>query len=219
MTKAKAVEFLTNYLAQIANNISKRPGWKYSCFEELILNRGSLFDKMNDRDPLSCSGQKGLCYYNCLQAINADAFASSAVRRTVRTLPAFAYARYSYCEGFAVNRELNFVYYHAWLCDRLRAVVDPTWDDGSAYYGIIFDNSWVLDLMSSRSHRAARSADRRLTTTGTHSRPRFFGVIERGGGSGFPSISNHVVESNYLDEINFLQSGFSPEAFGKGDAE
>ncbi|MEO0835679.1 MAG: hypothetical protein AAFY16_06785 [Cyanobacteria bacterium J06642_3] len=202
MTKAKAVEFLTNYLAQIANNISKRPGWKYSCFEELILNRGSLFDKMNDRDPLSCTGQKGLCYYNCLQAINADAFASSAVRRTVRTLPAFAYARYSYCEGFAVNRELNFVYYHAWLCNRLRAVVDPTWDDGSAYYGIIFDNSWVLDLMSSRSHR--------------HS---FFGVIERGGGSGFPSISNHVVESNYLDEINFLQSGFSPEAFGKGDAE
>lgn len=200
MTKAKAVEFLTNYLAQIANNISKRPGWKYSCFEELILNRGSLFDKMNDRDPLSCTGQKGLCYYNCLQAINADAFASSAVRRTVRTLPAFAYARYSYCEGFAVNRELNFVYYHAWLCNRLRAVVDPTWDDGSAYYGIIFDNSWLLDLMSSHRHS-------------------FFGVIERGGGSGFPSISNHVVESNYLDEINFLQSGFSPEAFGKGDAE
>lgn len=168
MTKAKAVEFLTNYLAQIANNIGKRPGWKYSCFEELILNRGSLFDKMNDRDPLSCSGQKGLCYYNCLQAINSH------------------YARYSYCEGFAVNRELNFVYYHAWLCDRLGAVVDPTWDDGSAYYGIIFDNSWVLDLISSRSHR--------------HS---FFGVIE----------------SNYLDEINFLQSGFSLEAFGKGDAE
>ena len=48
-------------------------------------------------------------------------------------------SRYLYCEGYAVPEGLHFPLEHAWLIDwRTGEVHDPTWPDGVAYFGVVF---------------------------------------------------------------------------------
>jgi hypothetical protein len=74
-----------------------------------------------------------------------------------------------YVEGYAVPGNIGIPLMHAWLVDEDGRVIDPTWADGAAYYGVIipkdvysaclmglgywgiFDNLWMkpglLDLI------------------------------------------------------------------------
>lgn len=51
-----------------------------------------------------------------------------------------------YCEGFAVPPDL-FPIEHAWLVDSNGCVIDPTWKDGTDYFGVVLRKDFVLNHM------------------------------------------------------------------------
>lgn len=44
----------------------------------------------------------------------------------------------AYCEGYAVPSGIGIPLEHAWVCDARGRVIDPTWPDGSDYFGVAF---------------------------------------------------------------------------------
>lgn len=52
---------------------------------------------------------------------------------------------YIYCEGYAVGFMLPVE--HAWLIDKEGFVVDPTWKDGTDYFGIAFKLSYLTKAL------------------------------------------------------------------------
>jgi hypothetical protein len=51
---------------------------------------------------------------------------------------------YTYCEGIAYSKAINgFPFNHAFCIDKEGNVVDPTWKDGTAYYGIPFNTDFL----------------------------------------------------------------------------
>lgn len=50
-----------------------------------------------------------------------------------------------YCEGFAVSGGVGIPFEHAWCIDKDENVIDCTWDDGVAYFGIAFTTSFILE--------------------------------------------------------------------------
>jgi hypothetical protein len=45
-----------------------------------------------------------------------------------------------YVEGYAVPASVAFPMMHAWLLDPEGRVIDPTWEDGAAYFGVVIPN-------------------------------------------------------------------------------
>lgn len=50
---------------------------------------------------------------------------------------------YTYCEGFATSHLLGVAIEHAWVLDEEGYVVDPTWSDGTEYFGVAFHSLGV----------------------------------------------------------------------------
>jgi hypothetical protein len=54
------------------------------------------------------------------------------------------YRSLRYVEGFATTNHMpGWPIHHGWCIDRTGGVVDPTWTDGSAYYGVIFSKVMI----------------------------------------------------------------------------
>jgi len=52
--------------------------------------------------------------------------------------------RYTYAEGYAINRLVaGHPVVHAWCIDPEDFVVDTTWDNGSDYFGVAFRHDYV----------------------------------------------------------------------------
>ena len=56
---------------------------------------------------------------------------------------------YTYCEGYAMG---IIPVLHAWCLDKKGNVVDPTWKDGTEYYGIPFKTEYVLETAIKREY-------------------------------------------------------------------
>lgn len=54
--------------------------------------------------------------------------------------------RLHYVEGYAVRGRLMLPLAHAWCVDDDGRVYDPTWPDGTDYFGVVFERERVEDL-------------------------------------------------------------------------
>jgi hypothetical protein len=54
---------------------------------------------------------------------------------------------YTYCEGFAIG---VIPTHHGWCIDEEGYVVDPTWEDGTEYWGVAFDREFVSRAVVAR---------------------------------------------------------------------
>lgn len=119
-----------------ANLRTKRADWKYSSFEELVLDCGREMTKISEFN------EKGLpksCYWNCYQLASK--------------LPLF-----TYCEGYALSNYIELPIAHAWLLNADGEVIDPTWEKEAAeYYGIAFQFQWIKALIKSRQDRGRKN--------------------------------------------------------------
>ena len=50
---------------------------------------------------------------------------------------------YTYVEGIAMPANTLFPVHHAWCVDEFNHVIDPTWIDGAAYFGVHLNKSFV----------------------------------------------------------------------------
>lgn len=46
----------------------------------------------------------------------------------------------TYCEGYAAIKGLGIPIAHAWVVDSDGFVIDPTWKDGTEYFGVRFED-------------------------------------------------------------------------------
>lgn len=107
--------------------MADHPTWRFSSVEALVLHYGHQFEPA----PLPAGlrrGKMGNCFSNALHG--------SLDRGLV------------YVEGYAHGKILTTL--HAWNTDEAaRAAYDPTWKDGSDYFGIAFEPRWVAATMVS----------------------------------------------------------------------
>lgn len=87
---------------------------------KLLLDHGKIMvPKRFDR----IHGQRGLCYQNAFSNMDLD---------------------HCYVEGYAMKQGL-IPLAHAWLMDEDGYAIDPTWADGHYYYGVPFDNDFIME--------------------------------------------------------------------------
>lgn len=85
------------------------------------------------RTKLTGKMEMGQCYRNAFQLASTDP------------------ENLTYCEGFAMVPDL-IPLEHAWVVDKKGRVIDPTWSDGSDYFGVAFDFYWLMDFMAESGH-------------------------------------------------------------------
>lgn len=120
---------VAEYLATLSRfHQEKREGWRYSSYEELVLEQGQAWEPA----PLPPSIEHGVpkeCFSNAL-------------------LLAVARPDLTYVEGWATS---IIPVAHAWCVDYNGLVVDPTWVDSDlerAYYGVAFDTTTALTIVT-----------------------------------------------------------------------
>ena len=114
--------------ADLIDKIHQRPDFRYKSIQSLILIHGIPFLK-KVKSPLK--GQPKSCFENCFNAL-------------------WDYPNLSYCEGFAIDDDLNLAVSHAWLVNNKMEVIDPTWIGkkfkGSTYFGVVFNREFVMEM-------------------------------------------------------------------------
>ena len=55
---------------------------------------------------------------------------------------------YTYVEGYATTKVVNFPLIHAWCVTRDGKLVDPTWQDGVEYFGVPIKTDYLLEVLS-----------------------------------------------------------------------
>lgn len=126
---------ILEYLQAVKKFHTGRPlpnGFKYSCIEAFVLERGRLFTPK----PLSSNitpGEIKCCYKN--------AFELMVARKDL-----------IYVEGYAQS---IIAVLHAWCVNDKGEVIDPTWTGdtpmGTAYYGVPFDREYAIRQMLKKS--------------------------------------------------------------------
>lgn len=114
--------------ADLIDKIYQRPDFRYKSIQSLILIHGIPFLK-KVKSPLK--GKPKSCFENCFTAL-------------------WDYPNLSYCEGFAIDDDLNLAVSHAWLVNNKMEVIDPTWIGnkfkGSTYFGVVFNREFVMEM-------------------------------------------------------------------------
>ncbi len=134
----ETIQMLQEFLKKEAEFIKKnhpQPNWKYSSFEELVLDIGmemlpiALTSNIKPAKPKSC-------YFNCLEIIKKR-------------------LNFIYCEGYAIRKEVSLPLRHAWLLPpNKKAALDPTWvPAGIEYIGVPFNNKWVQSFWKLRNQK------------------------------------------------------------------
>ena len=127
------LEFL-NQQAVLIDSIYKKSTTPRKSSQRLILENGLPFLTMSKPSPFK--GEPKSCYQNCTSAL-------------------LKYPELSYCEGFAISKEVSFTIAHAWLIDNNSQVIDPTWNEDyteSTYFGVVFTNDFVRKIALKTKH-------------------------------------------------------------------
>lgn len=99
---------------------------------ELLIDRGEAFQRQEPGVPEAWQDLPGTpkaCFQNA-------------------TLAALSHPdQLVYVEGYAVSATLPIPLPHAWLVDGEGNVIDPTWPDGSEYFGIRFSSDELSEVM------------------------------------------------------------------------
>ncbi len=112
---------LTEYLSWMATHMKKgREDKPYSCFEDFVLQHGREFNRIGVV-PRSQRGRMKQCYKNAAHL-------------------ALTHHELTYVEGYAVS---IIPVMHAWCVTKRGTVIDPTWSDGYAYYGVPFTRRYL----------------------------------------------------------------------------
>jgi hypothetical protein len=118
------------WISQISDLISNARSnkWSYSSIEDFVLKNGKQYD-------YAVSGvRKGKmkeCFMNAYHLVQRD--------------PSLTYV-----EGYAKTKNLPIAVLHAWAVDKDGNVHDPTWEDGSSYFGVSFSRDFVEETIVSK---------------------------------------------------------------------
>ena len=117
---------ILNQEADLIDKLNSRSEFRYKSIQRLILETGQPF---SNRIKSPFKGEPKSCFKNCFQA-------------------RWEYPQLSYCEGFAIDDDLNLAISHAWLINDAHEVIDPTWDDapGCTYFGVVFHHEFVIEI-------------------------------------------------------------------------
>ena len=121
------LEFL-NQQADLIDSIYKKSTTPRKSSQRLILENGLPFLTMSKPSPFK--GEPKSCYQNCTSAL-------------------LKYPELSYCEEFAISKEVSIIIAHAWLIDNNSQVIDPTWNEDftdCTYFGVVFANEFVREV-------------------------------------------------------------------------
>ncbi|HPF99000.1 MAG TPA: hypothetical protein PLE77_02960 [Kiritimatiellia bacterium] len=121
---------ITEMIRQKATGQSSDP---YLSFEEFVLRNGRHFD------PVPFPARLG---YRGYQALLKSCF------RNAYLLARHHPNKLRYAEGFAIpGGRFDCPFMHAWCVDLQDRAIDPTWHDGVAYYGVIFDMGYAAEVV------------------------------------------------------------------------
>jgi hypothetical protein len=114
--------------ADLIDKFHTRSDFQYKSTQRLVLDYGKPF-VTQVKSPFK--GERKACFKNCYKAL-------------------WDYPQLSYCEGFAIDDDLNLAISHAWLVNDSLEVIDPTWIGkrfkGSTYFGVIFNRQFVMEM-------------------------------------------------------------------------
>jgi hypothetical protein len=94
---------------------------------KLLLTHGRLMNEKSPEHEDFTRGALGECYMNAGRALHT-------------------HPHLHYVEGYAVPGNIPFPMMHAWLVDDEGRVIDPTWEDGAAYFGMIIGRHTVMEI-------------------------------------------------------------------------
>jgi hypothetical protein len=124
------IEAIRSWLhAQVLVMQKHQPDCRHASFAEFLLAHGREFR-------IPPAREDGLNNKTCYA--NAQRLVGEHPRKLI------------YCEGLAVPARTGSPVDHAWCVSRQGWVLDPTWDDGLAYFGVPIKLSFVL---ASQGHR------------------------------------------------------------------
>ncbi len=123
---------MKKFITGIVTGVRQEPdptktGWKYHCFEEMLLEHGAFLEPL----PIDAAPRQGD------QNVLATATRLDLV----------------YTEGYAIPSlaELPVPVLHAWATTKEGRAVEATWEKpGSCYFGILFKREWVQRLIQAR---------------------------------------------------------------------
>ena len=108
----------------------RSPATPYLSIEDFVLQHGREYNPAPYAEKVS-SGEMGQCFKNAYQLLISD-------------------EKLRYAEGFAWDVDVLLPLQHAWCVDVDGNVIDPTWDNGESYYGVVFELQYVLDVAQAR---------------------------------------------------------------------
>lgn len=129
---------LLEYLKQVSNLQKQvhRPGWRYHCYEALLLDVGRIMSPMERPENLP-QGRPKSCFYNAQSFIKLR-------------------SGFTYVEGYAVSAVTGIPIPHAWLrCGE--CAVEVTWSQpGVAYLGVPLHTEWLSSFIHERQKRSKK---------------------------------------------------------------
>ena len=107
-------------------------GARYTSEADFILKNGRAFEKSPSSDRVRM-GRPRECFRNA---------ANLALRKP---------DLYTYVEGYAVNKWVPIrPAAHAWCIDPQSFVIDPTWDEGTEYFGVVFRHDYLRRILKGK---------------------------------------------------------------------
>jgi hypothetical protein len=123
----RLLEIITEQ-ADLIDKLSRTHNLLYKSTYRLVLDYGKPFN--NRLIPSPFRGKIKQCYQNCFD-------------------PLWRRKDWYYCEGYAIDDDLNLAIAHAWLINDNGQVIDPTWKDnasGATYFGVVFQHEYVFEI-------------------------------------------------------------------------
>ena len=122
---------LLQFVAMASTAGNGKTKWPYRNTYDLVYKEGIFFNEVVECPP-EWTGALGDCFRNCTcLIIDHD-------RNHYKDEGALAHF-----EGVAASK-LGVPMFHAWLQDANGRVIDPTWDDGIAYFGVHIPSTYLV---------------------------------------------------------------------------
>lgn len=130
-TESQIRERLRQSAAIVRANPGAKSEFRFGSYYELVLKYGQHF-KPQPLPKHIRRGKMGDCYMNAFRISGPPKFAGQGL---------------IYCEGYATSGP--FVIEHAWCVDpKTGCVIDPTWANGTEYFGVPFDFTFVCKTIA-----------------------------------------------------------------------
>jgi hypothetical protein len=99
----------------------------YAEVTKFILDNGTAMTEFSALHADFKRGELGECYSNAGRIANGKGL--------------------RYVEGYAVPSTVPLPMMHAWLIDEQGRIIDPTWEDGNAYYGVVIPHTTMWEIL------------------------------------------------------------------------